>query len=127
MFEADEWDLPEVVTMRVMEGVEAYDPELGGTPLEMPDVDEIPGPFELRLVDTRTPPKKKAKGKKKAAEEGHEEEGVGIAAGAATPGRGSRAARGNRRGRPRTGVVVIPSRCWGQARARPIVRPHGAR
>jgi DNA topoisomerase-1 len=71
VFEAAEWDLPEVVTMKVMEGVEAYDPELGGKPLEMPDLDDVPGPFELELVDTRTPPKKKARkkggGRKKKA------------------------------------------------------------
>jgi DNA topoisomerase-1 len=64
VFEADDFDLPEVVTMQVMEGVPAYDPELGGEPLEKPD--ELPEPIELRLVDTRKPPPKKKAAKKGA-------------------------------------------------------------
>jgi DNA topoisomerase I len=64
VFEADDFDLPEVVTIEVVEGVEAYDPELGGTPLSEPD--EVPGPFDLRLVDTREPAPKKKPAKKAA-------------------------------------------------------------
>ncbi len=68
VFEADDFDLPEVVTMQVMEGVPAYDPELGGEALYEPE--DVPPPFDLALVDTRKPaPKKKStkKSTKKSA------------------------------------------------------------
>ena len=64
VFEAEDFDLPEVVAIEVVPGSEAYDPELGGTPLAVPE--DIPGPFELELVETRKPKPKAKKGKKAA-------------------------------------------------------------
>ena len=59
VFEADDFDLPEVTTIEVVPGNVAYDPEAGGTALAEPA--EWPQAFELRLVDTRTPKPKPAK------------------------------------------------------------------
>lgn len=65
VFEADEFDLPEITTMEVVAGVEAYDPELGGTPLAEPDV--YPPAPSLTYVDERKP---KPKGKKRTKKAG---------------------------------------------------------
>jgi DNA topoisomerase-1 len=78
VFEADSFDLPTVTTMEVVPGVEAYDPELGGTPLSQPE--EWPPAPSLTLVDER-PPKKKGgtkKGGKKggSAKRGRNEKGT---------------------------------------------------
>lgn len=48
--------------MEVVAGVEAYDPELGGTPLSEPE--EWPPSPSLTYVDERTPAKKKKRKKK---------------------------------------------------------------
>jgi DNA topoisomerase I len=61
VFEADDFDLPSVATMTVVEGVEKYDPELGGQPLETEDV---PDPIRLSFVGEQAPPAKKASKKR---------------------------------------------------------------
>ncbi|MBY5161779.1 type I DNA topoisomerase [Salsipaludibacter albus] len=65
VFEADDFELPTVTTMEVVPGIEAYDPELGGTPLSEPE--EYPPMPSLTYVDEQKPKKKKGKAKKKAA------------------------------------------------------------
>jgi len=60
-FETDDFDQPSVATWTVVEGVEKYDPELGGEPLE---TEEIPAPVTLTYTGTQKPPAKKA-GKKR--------------------------------------------------------------
>ena len=59
VFEADDFDLPEVTSIEVVPGNAHYDPAAGGTALSQPE--EWPEPFDLRLVDTRTPKPKPAK------------------------------------------------------------------
>ncbi len=66
-FEAEDFDLPTVATWTVVEGVERYDPELGGEPLE---AEEVPSPIALTYTGEQKPPAKKAakkRGRKKAA------------------------------------------------------------
>ena len=53
VFELDTFDAPTVATQTVVDGVPKYDPELGGQPLDMEDV---PGPIPMRLVETRDAP-----------------------------------------------------------------------
>ena len=68
VFEADTFELAQVTTMEVVPGIEAYDPECGGTPLSVPE--EWPAAPSLTLVDERKPKpkgKKAATAKKKAA------------------------------------------------------------
>ncbi len=60
-FEAEDFDLPSVGTWTVVDGVEKYDPELGGEPLE---TEEIPPPIPLTYTGEQKPPAKKA-GKKR--------------------------------------------------------------
>lgn len=63
VFDLDDFDVPTVATWTVVEGVEKYDPELGGTPLE---TEEVPPPVHLVYRGTQAPPAKK-KGAKKTA------------------------------------------------------------
>jgi DNA topoisomerase I len=64
-FEADDFELPSVRTRKIVPGVEAYDPNLGGEAFEEAEPYE---PFELRYVGSQDPPKPKAKkATKKAA------------------------------------------------------------
>jgi DNA topoisomerase I len=65
VYEADDFDLPSVVTMEVVPGNSHYDPEAGGIALSEPD--EWPEPFALRLTDTRAPKPPAKKGAKKGA------------------------------------------------------------
>jgi DNA topoisomerase I len=68
-FEAEDFDLPSVATWTVVEGVEKYDPELGGQPLE---AEEVPPPIPLVYTGEQKPTAKKAAKKrgKKAAKKG---------------------------------------------------------
>jgi len=59
------FDLPTVVAMEVVAGVEAFDPDLGGEPLSMPE--KVPDPIRLVSKGTRKPPAKKKSRKKVAA------------------------------------------------------------
>ncbi len=65
-FECEDFELPAVGTWTVVDGVPAYDPELGGEALEK---EEIPPPIALVYTGEQEPPKKKAgkKGAKKTA------------------------------------------------------------
>ncbi len=65
VFSVDDFDVPSVATWTVVQGVEAYDPELGGIPL---DTEEVPPPLPLVHTGEQPPPaKKKATRTKKAA------------------------------------------------------------
>jgi len=57
VFELSTFDVPTVATQTVVDGVEAYDPELGGTPLAMEDV---PGPIPMTYVGSQDPPAPRA-------------------------------------------------------------------
>ena len=61
VFETDDFEVPSVATMTVVEGVAKYDPELGGEAIE---VEEVPDPIPLTYVGEQPPPAKKATGKK---------------------------------------------------------------
>ncbi len=61
VFDLDDFDVPAVATWTVVEGVEKYDPELGGTPLE---ADEVPEPIPMRYGGEQAPPAKKSTRKK---------------------------------------------------------------
>ena len=62
-FETDDFEVPEVVTMEVVDGNAAYDPLAGGEALEMPE--EWPEPIPMRFLESRKPKKKPKKPKKK--------------------------------------------------------------
>ena len=62
-FEADDFELPLVRTRKIVPGVEAYDPNLGGEAFEEAEPYE---PFELRYVGSQDPPA--PKGRKATAE-----------------------------------------------------------
>ena len=53
VFELATFDVPTVVTQTVVDGVPAYDPELGGEPLAM---DDVPGPISMIYVGSQDPP-----------------------------------------------------------------------
>ena len=61
VFELDDFEVPTVATWTVVEGVDKYDPELGGDPLE---AEEVPPPIKLDYTGTQAPPVKKKSGKK---------------------------------------------------------------
>ncbi len=63
VFALDDFDVPGVATWTVVEGVEAYDPELGGEPLE---TEEVPPAIPMVLTGDRKPPAKKKSAKKGA-------------------------------------------------------------
>lgn len=69
VYEADDFELPSVATMTVVEGVEKYDPQLGGEPIA---VEDVPDPVRLSFVGEQDPPAKKAskKSTKKTAKQG---------------------------------------------------------
>ena len=58
VFDLDDFDVPTVATWTVLEGVEAYDPELGGRPLE---AEEVPEAIPMRYGGEQAPPAKKKK------------------------------------------------------------------
>jgi hypothetical protein len=58
VFELDSFDAPTVATQLVVDGVPAYDPQLGGTALEM---DDVPGPIRLTYVGSQDPPAPRAR------------------------------------------------------------------
>jgi DNA topoisomerase I len=64
VFALEDFDVPGVATWTVVEGVEAYDPELGGEPLE---TEEIPPAIPMVLTGERKPPAKKKGAAKKGA------------------------------------------------------------
>lgn len=63
VFALDDFEVPSVATWTVVGGVEAYDPELGGDPL---DTEEIPAPIPMTYTGSQNPPAKK-KGAKKSS------------------------------------------------------------
>jgi DNA topoisomerase I len=63
VFALDDFEVPEVAVLAVVEGVEAFDPELGGEALWG---EEVPDPIPMTYTGTQKPPAKK-KGRKKAA------------------------------------------------------------
>ncbi|GGI07718.1 type I DNA topoisomerase [Egicoccus halophilus] len=64
VYDAEDFDLPSVATWTVVEGVEKYDPELGGTPIAQ---DELPEPIALSYSGEQAPPAKKKSARKKTA------------------------------------------------------------
>ncbi|MFU8841394.1 MAG: type I DNA topoisomerase [Nitriliruptoraceae bacterium] len=65
VFALEDFEVPSVATWSVLEGVEAYDPELGGTPL---DTEELPDPIAMTYTGVQDPPaKKKGTGRKKTS------------------------------------------------------------
>ncbi|MFP4310664.1 MAG: type I DNA topoisomerase [Nitriliruptoraceae bacterium] len=62
VFALEDFDVPSAATWTVIEGVEAYDPELGGEPLE---TEELPPPIPMRLTGVQDPPAKKKGTKRK--------------------------------------------------------------
>jgi DNA topoisomerase-1 len=62
LFELATFDVPTVATQTVLDGVPAYDPELGGVPLAM---DDVPGPIQMTDLGSQEPPAPRAA--KKAA------------------------------------------------------------
>jgi DNA topoisomerase I len=58
VFELDSFDVPSVATQTVVDGIPAYDPELGGTPLAM---DDVPGPITMTYVGSQEPPAPRAR------------------------------------------------------------------
>jgi DNA topoisomerase I len=89
-FELEDFEVPTVATWTVVEGVEAYDPELGGEPLE---TEEVPDPISMTFTGTQKPPAKKP-AKKPAAKQGGGKTG---GKGAAKPSGRSGTSRGNGR------------------------------
>jgi DNA topoisomerase I len=63
-FEAEDYELPSAATWTVVQGVEKYDPELGGEPIA---TEEIPDPIPLVYIGEQPPPAKRTGGRKKAA------------------------------------------------------------
>ena len=63
LFDLDDFEQPEVAVLAVVEGVEAFDPELGGEPLWG---EEIPDPIPMTYRGSQAPPAKKASKKKSA-------------------------------------------------------------
>jgi DNA topoisomerase I len=63
VFALDDFEVPSVATWTVVGGVEAYDPELGGEPLE---TEEIPRAIPMTYTGSQKPPAKKKSAKKGA-------------------------------------------------------------
>ena len=64
VFALEDFDVPTAATWTVVEGVEAFDPELGGEPLE---TEEVPDPIPMTFTGTQDPPaKKKGSSRKKS-------------------------------------------------------------
>lgn len=57
VFELATFDEPTVATQTVVDGIPAYDPVLGGTPLAM---DDVPGPIAMTYVGSQDPPPPRA-------------------------------------------------------------------
>jgi len=82
VFELATFDVPTVATQTVVDGIPAYDPELGGEALAM---DDVPGPIAMTYVGSQDPPAprvaKKATrgGKAKAGDTGDAEDADGAA------------------------------------------------
>ncbi len=78
-FECEDFEVPSVATWTVVDGVPAYDPELGGEALEK---EEIPPPIPLTYTGDQAPPKKKTakksgkKSGKKAAKKATRKKGA---------------------------------------------------
>ena len=53
VFELATFDVPTVATQTVVDGIPAYDPELGGEALAM---DDVPGPIAMTYVGSQDPP-----------------------------------------------------------------------
>jgi len=53
VFELTSFDVPTVATQTVVDGIPAYDPELGGEALMM---DDVPGPIAMTYVGSQDPP-----------------------------------------------------------------------
>jgi DNA topoisomerase I len=66
LFDLNEFEVPEVAVLAVVEGVEAFDPELGGEALWG---EEVPRPVPMTYRGTQAPPPKK-KATKKASRKG---------------------------------------------------------
>jgi DNA topoisomerase I len=64
VYDVDDFDLPSVATWTVVQGVEAYDPELGGDPLE---TESLPPPIHLSYQGEQAPPAKKKGTRKRTA------------------------------------------------------------
>lgn len=65
VFALEDFEVPSVATWTVIEGVEAYDPELGGEPL---DTEELPEPIPMTYTGVQDlPAKKKGTGRKKTS------------------------------------------------------------
>ena len=64
VFALEEFEVPGVATWTVVEGVEAFDPELGGEPL---DTEEIPDAIPMTFTGTQPPPAKRKGTAKKTA------------------------------------------------------------
>jgi DNA topoisomerase I len=62
VYDVDDFELPSVATWTVVEGVDKYDPELGGEPLE---TESLPPPIHLSFSGEQAPPAKKKATKKK--------------------------------------------------------------
>jgi DNA topoisomerase I len=62
VYDVDDFELPSVATWTVVGGVEKYDPELGGDPLE---TESLPPPIRLSFSGEQAPPAKKKAAKKK--------------------------------------------------------------
>ena len=62
VFALDDFEVPSAATWTVVEGVEAFDPELGGEPLA---TEEIPDPIPMTFTGTQDPPAKKKSAKRK--------------------------------------------------------------
>ena len=57
VFELATFDVPTVATQTVLDGVPAYDPELGGVALAM---DDVPGPIPMTYLGSQEPPAPRA-------------------------------------------------------------------
>jgi DNA topoisomerase I len=64
VYDVDDFELPSVATWTVVQGVEKYDPELGGDPLE---TESLPPPIRLSFTGEQAPPAKKKSARKKTA------------------------------------------------------------
>ncbi|MCC5949216.1 MAG: type I DNA topoisomerase [Nitriliruptoraceae bacterium] len=62
-FDLDDFEVPSVATWTVVQGVEKYDPALGGEPLE---TEELPPAIRMTFRGTQKPPAKKKGGRKKS-------------------------------------------------------------
>jgi DNA topoisomerase I len=66
-FALEDFDVPSVATWTVVQGVEKFDPELGGEPLAM---EEIPPAIPMVFTGERKPPAKKKGTRKRSAKKG---------------------------------------------------------